>query len=257
MKASALEFRLRVWISLAIILLGFFSPWIEWLHWGAHTTTWLWMGIQLRGLGLTSADGIIVTTWIAIVVAAIAAAVRVWGTAYLGAGVMTNSEMKAGHVLADGPYRHVRNPLYLGSWLMVAAITLLMPVSGAAVTLVLTAVFLLRIILGEEAFLLASLGEPYVEYKRRVPRLLPSLRPRVPAGGRQPAWGRALLAEITPLGVLISYAALSWRYDASLLMRAVLISFGLSLLVRAVMLPPAPTGPITAAVVRGNWSSRP
>jgi hypothetical protein len=40
-----------------------------------------------------------------------------------------------------------------------------------------------------------------------------------------------------PLGLLVSYAALSWQYNAGLLTRAVLVSFGLSLVVRALILP--------------------
>lgn len=114
-----------------------------------------------------------------------------------------------------------------------------MPTVSAAVTLVLLAVFLLRLILGEEAFLASRLGEPYRAYCKAVPRLVPSLRPRIAAGGRKPHWGDALLGEILPLGVLVSFAALSWQYDSELLIRAVLISFGISLVARALVSKPA------------------
>jgi hypothetical protein len=147
--------------------------------------------------------------------------------------------MKAGGVTANGPYRFVRNPLYIGTWLMVAALAVLMPVSGAAAALVLLAIFQLRLILGEEAFLAASLGEPYAAYCKAVPRLFPLLRSKVVAGGQKPSWGRALLAEIMPLGLLVSFAALSWQFNAVTLERAALVSFGLSLVVRA-LLPQKP-----------------
>jgi len=209
---------------------------IEFFHWGTRTTAWLWLGFELSGLGVSSATGIQGATALTILIAAAAAAVRVWGTAYLGTGTVNNMEMKAGAVMADGPYRYVRNPLYLGSWLMVAAISVLMPPTGALVTMVLLSLFLLRLILGEEAFLAAQLGEHYAGYRRAVPRLIPSLRPRVAASGQQPNWGRALLGEVMPLGVLVSFAALSWQYNAQLLTRAMLISFGLSLVVRAATL---------------------
>jgi len=133
----------------------------------------------------------------------------------------------------------VRNPLYIGSWFMVAAISVLMPASGAAFTMILLSVFLLRLILGEEAFLAPRLGEAYAAYKKTVPRLIPSPWPRVAASGQSPNWTRALLYEITPLGVLVSFATLSWQYNAFLLSRAVLICFGLSLVVRA-LVPPNP-----------------
>jgi protein-S-isoprenylcysteine O-methyltransferase Ste14 len=107
--------------------------------------------------------------------------------------------------------------------------------------MVLLTVFLFRLILGEEAFLASQLGQPYLAYKKAVPRLIPSLHPRVEAGGRQPNWGRALLGEVMPLGALVSFAALSWQYNSSLLIRAMLISFGLSLVVRALILPRPPS----------------
>ena len=37
-------------------------------------------------------------------------------------------------VVADGPYRHMRNPLYLGAWVHTLALALLMPASGALFT---------------------------------------------------------------------------------------------------------------------------
>jgi protein-S-isoprenylcysteine O-methyltransferase Ste14 len=239
MKASALEFRLRMWLMVAVIFLGFWSPWIEWLHIGTRSTAWLWLGFEAVSLGISSTAGIQLVTALAIVLAALAAMLRIWGTAYLGTGVVQNAEMKAGLVMADGPYRYVRNPLYLGSFLMFAAISTLMPPSGAAFALVVLAIFLMRLILGEEAFLAVRLGEPYAAYRKAVHRLIPSLRPRVPASGHKPSWGRALLSEITPLGVLVSFATLSWQYNAFLLSRAILISFGLSLVVRALAEPGA------------------
>lgn len=240
MKASHFEFRFRVWIMAALVALGFTAPWIEYLHVGTRTTTWLWLGFELGSLGLTPTSGIVLATALMIAVAAAATWIRIWGTAYLGPHTVQNAEMKAGHVLADGPFRYVRNPLYIGTFLTIASVTVLMPPSGAAVTLVLMVVFLCRLILGEEAFLAPRLGEPYAEYCRAVPRLIPSLRPRVSASGRKPHWGQSVLGEMLPIGVLISFATLSWQYDAHLLMRAVLISFGISLVTRAFVSRPDP-----------------
>jgi hypothetical protein len=169
----------------------------------------------------------------------VAAAVRIWGSAYLGAVTVQNAEMKAGQVLAAGPYRHVRNPLYLGTFLTLGTISVLMPVSGTLVALALLLVFLFRLILGEEAFLGSQLGEPYAAYRKAVPRLIPSPWPRVAQGNRQPHWGSAILGEILPLGVFISFAVLSWQYNSDLLERAVLVSFGISLVARAFLIKPS------------------
>lgn len=235
MKATHIEFRLRLWISVAILFLGFWAPWIEWFQLGSRTTAWLWLGFQLSRVGIPASNAIQVATGIAIAAAAVAVVLRVWASAYLGPGVVTNSEMKAGAVMADGPFRYVRNPLYIGSMLMNVAIAMLMPPSGALIALVLIGLFVLRLIFGEEAFLTAQLGQPYLDYRKAVPRLIPSLRARVPSGGQSPQWLRAALSELTPIGVLVSFAALSWQYNSHLLIRAILISFGVSLIVRAMM----------------------
>jgi protein-S-isoprenylcysteine O-methyltransferase Ste14 len=234
MRASQIEFRLRLAIITVIVVLGFWSPWIE--AWGiGHRTSLLeWLALELSRLGLfrfTVATPVVIV--IATAIAALGAVFRVWGTAWLGAGVANDLEMKAGFVMAGGPYRYVRNPLYLGTGLMIAAMSFAMPVSGAVFTLILIAAFQLRLILGEEAFLTARLGEPYRQYLRSVPRLFPRLRTNLPALHEHPQWGRALLAEANPIGVFLIFAIVSWRYENSLMIKAFLICFGVSLVLRA------------------------
>lgn len=235
MRATAIEFRLRMAIMAVVITLGFWSPWIETWGLGKRISLLEWLALELSRLGLVPFS---VATPLVIVVAALVAAagavMRVWGTAWLGPGTVNNLRMIAGTVLADGPYRHVRNPLYIGSWFMVAAMAFLMPPTGALFVMVLLTVFLLRLILGEEAFLARQLGEPYQAYLQAVPRLIPRLRTTLPPTGRSPHWLHALLAEINPIGVFLIFAVLSWCYDHWLMVRAIIISFGISLVVRAV-----------------------
>lgn len=44
-----------------------------------------------------------------------------------------------------------------------------------------------------------------------------------------------MLAELTPIGVFVALAFLSWTYDNRLMGRTILIFFGASLIVRALM----------------------
>jgi len=244
MKATAFEFRFRLVGIVLIFGIGFWAPWQPLLpralDAGPRTITWLWLGFKLSALGMTSSSGIVAVTWLAIFFAALAAMLRVWGTAYLGAGVVYGSDMNAEHLRADGPYRHVRNPLYSGTWLMTFAISMLMPPSGALFALVLLMVFERRLIIREEAYLEEKHGDSYRAYKEAVPRLLPSLKPRVKGSGAKPQWLLAVVAELMPIGVLVSYAALCWQYNADLLMRAVIISFGISLVARGLIRPGGP-----------------
>ncbi len=236
MRATKLEFQLRMAINAAIIILGLWAPWIGGWGFGKRISLLEWLPLELSRLGLfsfTVASPVIIV--VASLLAAIGAILRVWGTAYLGPATVQNVQMKAGAVMADGPYRYVRNPLYLGVWFMVAAMAFLMPPTGALFSMSLLTVFLLRLIFGEEAFLSAQLGEPYQAYLRAVPRLIPCLRTNLRSSDAKPHWLRALVAEITPLGVFFTLAFLSWSYDQRIMLRAILISFGISLVARAFM----------------------
>jgi hypothetical protein len=42
-----------------------------------------------------------------------------------------------------------------------------------------------------------------------------------------------VLSETFPLGVLLILAGLSWRYNNALMLRAMLINFGIALVIRA------------------------
>lgn len=234
MRASALEFRLRVLIHTVLIILGFWAPWIEYWHFGQHISLLEWLALELSRLGVVSfAAATPFVIVLATLIAALSVWLRVWGTAYLNPDVVHAGNMNAGSVMSGGPYRYVRNPLYLGVILMVAAMAFAMPVSGAILVLILAPLFDFRLILGEEAFLTAKLGQSYQAYLRAVPRLIPRLRTTLPATPGTTRWMRSILAELTPIGVFLATAILWWRYDATLLGRAYLISFGVSLIARA------------------------
>jgi len=236
MRASAIEFRLRMAINAAFIILGFWAPWIEAWGIGRRITLLEWLALQLGRSGLVGFTvAVPVVIVLAAVLAAVGAALRVWGTAYLGTGTVNSIDMKAGRVMADGPYRYVRNPLYIGIWFMVAAMAFIMPVTGALVAMVLITAFLIRLILAEEAFLLKQIGEPYRLYMAAVPQIVPQLRTSLPSMGSKPHWMRAVLAELTPIGVFVALAFLSWSYDSRLMGRAILIFFGASLIARALL----------------------
>jgi protein-S-isoprenylcysteine O-methyltransferase Ste14 len=236
MGASAIAFRLRMVINAIIVIMGFWAPWIEAWHIGRRISLLEWLALEVNRTGLASFS---VATHALLVIAALIAAkavlFRVWGTAYLGPGTVNSVNMVAGKVMADGPYRYLRNPLYIGLWCMVIAAAFLMPVSGALFAVVLIAVFLIRLTLGEEAFLTVKLGEPYLAYLRAVPRFVPRLRGTPAAAGAKPHWLRASLAELTPIGIFIAIVVYSKDYDIELAGRIILIFFGASLVVRALM----------------------
>lgn len=236
MTASAFEFRFRMIIQIVIVILGFWAPWIELGSLDRRVATLEWFALQISrsGMGSFRLDAPLVIV-LGSLVALAGAVLRVWGSAYLGYDVVHHGQMQGGAVMAGGPYRFVRNPLYLGGWCMMAATALMMPPSGALFTVVIVAVFYLRLILGEEAFLAAQLGEPYRAYLRAVPRLFPRLRSNLPRSGVRPRWLTGVITEVNAIGIFVTIAFLSWTYDNLLMIKAVIVTFGISLIVRALM----------------------
>jgi hypothetical protein len=125
----------------------------------------------------------------------VAALVRAWGSAYLGREVVHDHAVHSEALKADGPYRHVRNPLYFGNVLMSWAVGLFAPLIGWPLMVIGIPIFCYRLIGREEAGLEAEQGESYRAYKRAVPRLWPSLRARIPASEVKPDWMNGLAAE--------------------------------------------------------------
>lgn len=97
------------------------------------------------------------------------AALRFWATLYIGG-------RKERDLMTEGPYSICRNPLYLGSLLLMLGVGLLMKslVFTAAVGVV-AAVYLSTTVPVEEEYLRATHGQAFDRYAASVPRIVPSL----------------------------------------------------------------------------------
>src|ERR1039458_755022 len=108
MKASALEFRFRMVVNVAVVVLGFWAPWTAmWAH-GQRISILECFPLQLSRLGLFSfsvASPVVIV--LAALIAFIGAVLRVWGTAWLGPTTVQHGQMQAGAGIADGPYRYI------------------------------------------------------------------------------------------------------------------------------------------------------
>jgi protein-S-isoprenylcysteine O-methyltransferase Ste14 len=142
----------------------------------------------------------------------LAALLRTWASSFLLPDVVYASRVKSASLVADGPYRFVRNPLYLANVLMAFAMGALMSRIGFAVAVVAMFIFCYRLIFREESELAASQGASYDEFRRSVPRLLPALTPRVPSSGRPANWGAGFKAEAWFWGFALSILAFTVTY---------------------------------------------
>lgn len=140
-----------LWLLAALSLqlaLHYLAPLRQWLP-----PPWTFFGIAPIALGC------LLTLWAALLF-------RRRGT-----GIRPFTEVRA--LVAEGPYRFTRNPMYLGMVLVSVGVALCCGTLGPV--LVVPALFLLlrgRFVRREEEFLLARLGDPYRDYCLRVPRWL-------------------------------------------------------------------------------------
>src|SRR5690348_13805568 len=137
----------------------------------------------------------------------IAAAIRTWAAAYLQSNVVHDTALHTDRIVADGPYRRVRNPLYIGTFLMAFGLGLLASRAGFIVLVVGAAIRIRRLIGREEFQLEQQQGERFREFCRRVPRIFPSIRARIPAAGLVPEWRQALWGEAIMWGFCIAMIA--------------------------------------------------
>jgi protein-S-isoprenylcysteine O-methyltransferase Ste14 len=123
------------------------------------------------------------------------AALRTWAAAYLQSEVVHDVHVHSDALVADGPYRYVRNPLYLGALLLALGFGLAASRSGFVVIVGMTSFVVWALIRTEEHALSAEHSASYAAYVRAVPRLIPAFRPRVPPAGTQPRWAQSFVGE--------------------------------------------------------------
>ena len=101
--------------------------------------------------------------------------IRLWSNGYA---------IKNDKLTTSGPYAFVRNPLYLGTFLIAIGFVMAFKSSPVWLEWVAGSLFILalslmyyRTIISEQGMLLARFGDPYREYCQKVPAMIPSLVP--------------------------------------------------------------------------------
>lgn len=101
-------------------------------------------------------------------------ALALWGVAVLGRAKTTILPFRASTaVVSDGPYRFTRNPMYVGMTLGYLGAALLFNTAWPLILLPLVLWAMVQLVITrEEAFLSATFGSEYDDYRRRVRRWL-------------------------------------------------------------------------------------
>jgi protein-S-isoprenylcysteine O-methyltransferase Ste14 len=197
--SSPVEFRYRSSIAFIIYFAGFSAGFaIDHALGGHGVATYVLIG------RIWGDAGVRVTAAVAGVLAVAGFFIRWWGSSYHKVGVVFSDRIETQALTADGPYRYVRNPLYLGNLLQGLAISALGPPAATLIILAGLTALLYRLIGLEEAGLRASFKERYERYCASVPRLIPRIVPASLAQtGQRPNILYGFWTELGSLGFAI------------------------------------------------------
>lgn len=243
MRATEFEFRYRSLIVLSVYFIGLSFYGFD------HANVVSSVIAHTVGRGAPNANFLAHALFgIGALLVFLAAALRTWAAAHLQSNTVQDPAMHLDSIVADGPYRHLRNPLYLGAILLAFGIGLLASSTGFLfITIGLTIIFL-RLTGLEEAKLTSEQGETYREFCRRVPRLWPSLKPRLAKGSIEPRWPQAILGEIHMWGFFAGMAAfavtlnkrVAWWIVGTAIILYVVRSYALSIRRKRQQMPQRP-----------------
>lgn len=193
MCATDFEFRHRFWIFGAIYGIAFYCYRFDHVNSAVALLHWLAPRLDVNSPAALPALRLIFSIGALFFVAF--AIIRTWATAYLQTDVVHDSEIRTEALVADGPYRFTRNPLYFANLLMAIGVGMMASRLGWIIAVGGTLLFQYRLILREESELLRTQGESYRAFVSAVPRFFPALHPKVPSSGARPRWGQAFAGE--------------------------------------------------------------
>lgn len=209
--ASPWWYRRRGSVIGAIYGLGFF---LAFLIGGsdAEPVSVSWAGLIPGGHGTP------IILWCGVASGLIAWFWRAWGTAYLKSDVVFAAEAQNDKLVVAGPFRYVRNPLYLGNMFLAFAAAILAPPFGFAIILLGNAAFVVMLANHEARLMAQRYGSVYEAFRSAVPPFVPRLTPASVPGSVSvaPVWRPALLGEAFCLTFAIALVPLAVFADDGL-----------------------------------------
>jgi protein-S-isoprenylcysteine O-methyltransferase Ste14 len=136
---------------------------------------------------------------------------RAWAAACAGGHTRTG-HIEAPRLVTGGPYAFVRNPLYLGSFVLGLGVVGLLGDPWLLVPhLLVFTVFFGMIVPAEEQFLKSRFGDEYTRFRKAVPKAIPRINPwngRVEYPRRWRAARGELLIGLVVLAIYVGFRAI-------------------------------------------------
>lgn len=133
---------------------------------------------------------------------------RIYSVAFIGSISRTRKSQVGSKLISEGPFSMVRNPLYVGNFIIVMGVAIY---SAVLWLVVLTAVSFCWqyywIVRYEESLLNQKFGEEYSRYKEQVPAWIPKALPRISELSWPDSFSYALISEkrtLTAIGAMLS-----------------------------------------------------
>ena len=117
--------------------------------------------------------------------------IRLWAVSWAGSETRTTGKVGGTYLVINGPYAHVRNPLYVGNILIYFGLGIMSFALFPYLQIFALAFFIYQyyeIIKEEEGFLREKFGNDFDEYYKNVPRIFPRLTPYRKEGVEQPEY---------------------------------------------------------------------
>ena len=148
------------------------------------------------------------TLSIGFLIALVGESIRFWGVSICGSETRTTGNVGASHLVTDGPFGYVRNPLYVGNILMYSGCVVMSNAFYPNFLIIAILFFIIEyqlIVSREEEFLENYFKDEYATYKINVPRFIPRLTKYVGTHSfhRAADFSRGLKSEMRTLQAFI------------------------------------------------------
>jgi protein-S-isoprenylcysteine O-methyltransferase Ste14 len=151
---------------------------------------------------------------LAVLLAATCWALRTWGSAYLRPATVWSPDALDDRLIVAGPFRFVRNPLYLGNVLLALGMSLYATPLGAILVIIGNVAVVLGLMSVEEALMRERYGAAFAAYRAAVPALWWRITPwhGGPSGEVRPSYRPALRSELFSAAFVAVTIAIAVRY---------------------------------------------
>ncbi|NIM91624.1 MAG: DUF3419 family protein [Candidatus Aminicenantes bacterium] len=169
MKIKKIEFEVRIFISFSIVILVCALSFSVFAEYPANAV------VLGKLAGLTAETSLSLGFLIAAFITAVASVLRMWSGSVLTSRRMMAFMVQDDSLLVTGPYLIVRNPIYLADLMAFFGFALCLPFIGVFLPALLYLHYT-QLIKYEEVSLEKQFKKQYLDYKKRIPRLIPNHR---------------------------------------------------------------------------------